>query len=105
METRSRSWAKSVSWRLIGIVYLAVLALVLTGSWKETGMLTVLFHGVRLVMYYAHERLWARVSWGRLKHPLSCLPVRNDLRSEDYEAIRKFMDERGYSAREPEYQI
>jgi len=77
----------------------------MTGSWEQTGGITVLFHTIRIVLYYWHERLWERVSWGKLKHPLACLPVRNDLTPEDYQVIGRLLEERRYSAKEPEYQI
>ncbi len=105
MDTRRRSMAKSLAWRIIGIAILGAIVYAMTGSWQKTGGITVLFHGVRLVLYYWHERIWDRVSWGKLKHPLACLPVRKDLSPEDYDKIRRLLDEHNYTAKEPEYQI
>jgi len=73
MDTKKRSWAKSIIWRVIGIVLLGVIAYLITGDWKEMTSITVVFHSIRVVMYYYHERLWERISWGRSKHLwLSC---------------------------------
>lgn len=105
MDSVTRSWAKSFSWRISGIVILGGITYLMTESWKVTGGITALFHGIRVVLYYLHERLWDRISWGKLQHPLARLPVRKDLTSEDYEIIRRLLDERRYSAKEPEYQI
>jgi uncharacterized membrane protein len=84
---------------------LGAIAYAVTGNWRETGGITVFFHGIRLVLYYWHERLWDRFSWGRLRHPLQSLPVRKDLSPEDYRVIKRLLDEHKYSADEPEYQI
>jgi len=105
METPARSWAKSFSWRIVGIVILGAITYWMTGSWEKTGGVTALFHAIRMVLYYWHERLWEKVAWGRFRHPLDCLPVRKDLTPKDYEIIRSLLDEHRYSAKEPEYQI
>ena len=57
MDTKKRSWTKSIVWRVIGIVLLGVISYLITGNWKEMTSITVLFHGIRVVMYYYHERL------------------------------------------------
>ncbi len=89
MDTKKRSWAKSVTWRVIGIILLGAIAYLITGNWKEMTVITLLFHGIRVVLYYYHERLWQRVSWGRLDHPLAELPVKNKLSTEDLERIEE----------------
>ena len=105
MDTKRRAWIKSLSWRAVGIIILTSIAYAYTGSWKETGWITIIFHSSRLVLYYWHERIWERVRWGRLKHPLACLPVRKDLTPEDYAVIRRLLDEHRFSADEIEYHI
>lgn len=63
-ETRARSLAKSLSWRVIAT--LTTIALV----WGFTGeiRLAVAIGGVevvaKFVIFYFHERSWATVSWG-----------------------------------------
>ena len=58
--------------------------------------ITVLFHGIRMIMYYYHERLWERVSWGKLKHPLAGLPVKGELTPEDLEIVGEKLKSLGY---------
>ncbi len=65
VDTRLRAWTKSITWRLIGIAILGVLAWLFTRDWKETTLITITFHTIRLVLYYYHERAWERVAWGR----------------------------------------
>ena len=35
MDTKKRSWTKSIVWRVIGIVLLSVISYLITGDWKE----------------------------------------------------------------------
>jgi uncharacterized membrane protein len=96
LESRTRAWVKSIVWRILGIVVLAAIAWLVTHSWKEMTVITVIFHGVRVILYYFHERVWDRVSWGRKKHPLSSLPVNRELEPEDLELIKNYLRELGY---------
>ena len=67
VDRRLRSWVKSITWRVIGIVILGALAWLFTHDWQETTLITVTFHAIRLVLYYYHERAWERIGWGRKK--------------------------------------
>ena len=96
VDTRRRSAAKSVTWRVVGIVLLGIISYAITGNWKEMTIITILFHSIRLIMYYYHERLWERVSWGKLEHPLAKLPVKEKLTPEDLGIIREKLRSLGY---------
>ena len=96
MDTRLRSWVKSIVWRIIGIILLGVISYLITKSWKEMTLITALFHGIRVIMYYFHERIWERISWGRIKHPLSDLPVKKKLTPLDLKIIAEKLKELGY---------
>ena len=72
-ETRRRSVTKSLLWRLIGIVWTWVGAYLIIlwtperfqkAVWIST-FIVVYHHSTRMVMYYAYERFWSRVRWGR----------------------------------------
>jgi len=65
MDTWKRSWAKSITWRILGIILLFAIAWVLTGDIAQTTTITVVFHGIRVVLYVFHERAWERIKWGR----------------------------------------
>lgn len=96
MDTKRRSWVKSITWRIAGIFLLGAITWLVTKSWKDMTIITVLFHGIRLVLYYVHERLWEKVQWGRIQHPLACLPVRGTLTPEDLDQVRQKLRELGY---------
>ena len=96
MDTKKRSWAKSIAWRIIGIALLGLIAYLITGDWKEMSLITILFHGIRVILYYYHERAWERISWGRIKHPLAEIPVKEQLTPEDMEIVKEHLKQLGY---------
>jgi uncharacterized membrane protein len=60
-----RSWTKSFTWRIVGIVILILLSYAITGSLVEASLITFVFHAIRLVLYVLHERIWELTAWGR----------------------------------------
>lgn len=60
-ETRLRSSSKSILWRAMGVLILTAVTYAYTKQWITTGVITVAHHGVFLVVYYFHERLWLKV--------------------------------------------
>jgi len=60
-ETRLRSSTKSILWRILGVLILTTVTYAYTQQWIQTGLITVIHHGVFLLVYYFHERLWLRV--------------------------------------------
>ena len=96
MDTKKRSWVKSIVWRLIGIVLLGLISYLVTSDWKEMSIITVLFHGIRVILYYYHERAWEHISWGRVKHPLAGIPVNQSLTPGDMETVVERLRELGY---------
>ena len=65
METHFRSVIKGVSWRIIATLVTTIVVWLISG---EISM--ALFAGasdsvVKIGLFWAHERLWQRISWGR----------------------------------------
>jgi len=96
METHKRSMVKSITWRIIGVFLLGGIAWSVTKDWKEMTTITILFHSIRMVLYYFHERIWLRVKWGRILHPLAEIDVNGKLSSEDLDEIRAKLRAMGY---------
>ena len=96
MDTKKRSIIKSITWRVIGVVLLGIISYLITHNWKEMTIITIMFHGIRLIMYYYHERIWERTSWGKTQHPLSELPVKKKLTAKDSNIIRGELKSLGY---------
>ena len=69
MDTKLRSFVKAIVWRVIGIFVLAVISLMVTHNWKEVTAITIIFHSIRMVLYYWHERAWQHITWGKVKKP------------------------------------
>lgn len=60
-EIKKRSALKSFIWRIVGVIVLAAVTYGYTGNWITTGLVTVIHHGVFLLVYYFHERAWLKV--------------------------------------------
>jgi uncharacterized membrane protein len=88
MESRKRSIAKSITWRILGIVILAAVTWFLTQSWEITTAVTVLFHAIRVILYYFHERLWHRIDWG--------LKSKSELTEKEKEKMMERLRRLGY---------
>ena len=87
---------KSITWRILGIVLLGLISYIITRDWQEMAIITAIFHGIRVILYYFHERIWERVSWGKMLHPLAGLPVDRELTAEDLEMVREKLRSLGY---------
>jgi uncharacterized membrane protein len=61
METQLRTTVKTIIWRLICILVLAY--------WTGLGG-SILINIFFMTLYYIHERIWLRISWGRSSHSL-----------------------------------
>ncbi len=70
-ETHLRSITRSVIWRAIGVVVLALVTYLVTRNWITTSLVTILHHGVFIFVYYLHERCWLKVKWDSKFRPLA----------------------------------
>jgi len=64
-ETNLRSWTKSLVWRLLGFVILGAITYIYTGEWAESLAISSAFNLIRFFLYYIHERIWNRITWGK----------------------------------------
>ena len=96
LETHRRAWVKSIVWRILGVFILGAISWLVTHSWKEMTVITIIFHCARVILYYFHERVWDKIHWGRIIHPLSVLPVNRELEPEDLKLIANQLKELGY---------
>lgn len=69
METHSRSLAKAISYRFFGSLSTAGLVYFFTGSAKVSVGAGILDSLVKIVLFFLHERVWQRISYGRAKAP------------------------------------
>lgn len=66
MDTAKRTCVKTVLWSLIGFLVMTVVGFVATGSLSTGGAMAVVNTILGLVTYAVYERVWARISWGRV---------------------------------------
>ena len=69
VETHFRSVVKAVSYRVIGTINTCLVALLLTGSMHMAARIGMLDLVVKTIVFYLHERLWNRVSFGKRRPP------------------------------------
>ncbi|MDA4123907.1 MAG: DUF2061 domain-containing protein [Thaumarchaeota archaeon] len=64
-ETRSRSIAKTLTYRVVIAALLALIAFYFTGNPAQTTVITITFNLGGAAVYYGFERLWDAIDWGR----------------------------------------
>jgi uncharacterized membrane protein len=63
--TKSRSFAKALSYRIWGTLSSFAVAYLITRSASLSGVIAFWETVVKVFIYYAHERGWNKISWGR----------------------------------------
>ncbi|MHC4646519.1 MAG: DUF2061 domain-containing protein [Planctomycetota bacterium] len=69
METHYRSIAKAITWRIGGTVVTFAVAWTVTRQLPVAFGIGLLDTAVKIGAFYAHERLWNRLSFGKKKPP------------------------------------
>ena len=65
MESKKRSIAKALSWRIIATVITSSLVLALTGEWEFAATVGLADTSLKFFIYFSHERFWNRITYGR----------------------------------------
>jgi uncharacterized membrane protein len=68
-ETRRRSIAKSISWRIMAAFITAGVALAMTHQLDFAVKIGAIDTSVKLLIYFVHERVWNKVKFGRVPAP------------------------------------
>jgi len=64
METRSRTLAKTISWRIMAVIITALITWKVTGN-EAIGISVGLWDCfIKLAMFYFHERAWNKITFG-----------------------------------------
>ena len=64
--TKSRSLVKSVSYRVFGTLSSFAVAYAITGKGSLSALIAFWETIVKVGIYYWHERIWDKISWGRI---------------------------------------
>lgn len=65
MDTPKRTLAKAVTWQAMGFVAMSLVAYLFTGSLTASSGIALSGMALGFVTYFAHERVWDLITWGR----------------------------------------
>lgn len=66
MDTKTRTLTKALIWNAIGFLTMCLVGFLATGSFTTGGVMALVNTFLGLTMYVIYERIWAKVSWGRI---------------------------------------
>jgi uncharacterized membrane protein len=69
MDSKSRSVAKAISYRVFGSLATGLLFFVVSGDWKLSASAGIADSVIKLGLYFLHERVWNHIGFGRPKPP------------------------------------
>ena len=69
MEHPKRSLLKALTWRVIAFLVTIIAVYIYTKDIKQSLVVGVGANSVKIFLYYAHERIWNRVQFGKIKGP------------------------------------
>ena len=69
MDSHFRSIVKSLSWRVFAAVITSLVVWGITGQGRLGFLVGISDTTIKLGVYYAHERAWNRINFGRAKAP------------------------------------
>jgi len=95
-ETKRRSIMKTISWRICATTTTMLIVYIFTRR-LELSLGVGLVEAVsKMILYYFHERAWGATSWGCIKHPLSQISLKGELKPQDLSIIRSKLKDLGY---------
>lgn len=68
-EARTRSLLKAFSWRITGSIDTFFIGWIVTGNPMIAGTISAIEVFTKIFLFYAHERLWTRIRWGKATMP------------------------------------
>lgn len=66
MENKKRTWIKALTWQAIGLLTMTTVNYLYLGNLSQGMGLSLLLTAQGLLTYVVHERVWARVRWGKV---------------------------------------
>jgi len=64
-ESKKRSLAKTVSWRLIGTLDTILISWLITGKMTFALSIGAVEFFTKMILYFFHERIWNFINWGK----------------------------------------
>ncbi len=69
IDTPRRSIAKALSWRVLAAIITTSIVWAVTGKLAFAATIGALDTLLKLAVYYAHERVWNKIDFGRIEPP------------------------------------
>ncbi|MCQ9205033.1 MAG: DUF2061 domain-containing protein [Omnitrophica bacterium] len=69
MEHPKRSLVKAITWRVIAFLVTIIVVYAYSRDIKESLVVGVTANSIKIFLYYAHERIWNRIKFGRVEPP------------------------------------
>lgn len=66
-ETKTRTVAKMILWRVIATSITWGTVYSFTGTFLESSKITLIAALIGMTAYYVHERVWNGVNWGKVR--------------------------------------
>lgn len=66
-DTTHRSLVKTVSWRITGSGATFAISYIISGNLAIASSIAITQIIANTILYFIHERVWNRVSWGKHK--------------------------------------
>lgn len=63
-ERNIRSIAKGITWRIVASGTTMLLVYIYTGDIVLTAQISAIEITLKVLFYWAHERMWGRIHWG-----------------------------------------
>jgi len=66
-EKPIRSVAKAISWRVVGTIDTLIVSYLVLGEGRlgEASAIAVIDFVTKMILYFAHERVWNKIKWGK----------------------------------------
>lgn len=64
-EKPYRSLSKGILWRVLGSLDTSIISFFVTGKPGIAGSIGLTEFVTKTILYYLHERVWMRISWGK----------------------------------------
>jgi uncharacterized membrane protein len=69
-EFKKRSIIKAISWRVTGTIDTFILSFLITGKLSYASTISATEVITKVLLYYVHERLWVKISWGKQNYSI-----------------------------------
>jgi uncharacterized membrane protein len=76
IDSTKRSLVKTAIFRSIIAVTSIITTWIFVGNLEQTTMIAIVFNIAATIIYYVHERIWNKISWGKIAENKDSLELR-----------------------------